>query len=205
MKPLVLLVHGYNVHDPEETVGKLRTFFETRGCETIIVNYGHVGLLLRETKRKNPKVAKQVAATVNNSKLLDASREVIVVGHSNGCAIINMACRDFGAKIDKVVYVNPALKTDLSPGCECHVWHSPSDSPVKWARRMHKIPFIRQLTPTRWGRMGSTGYRGSDVLVTNYNKEHDYIVSSKEHSDVFNWHLIAYFGPLIVNAVLSDD
>ena len=172
--PLVLLVHGYNVFNPETSVGKLRTFFEVRGCPTVIIDYGHTGL--RETRRKNPKVAGELAAIVAASKLAEPA-----------------------------VYINPALEKHLAPGpnvARCHVWHSPSDSPVKWGRRLSKIIPRKWFNARPWGEMGAVGYAGEDPRVTNFNKEKGYVLSSKEHSDVFKWELMPYFGGLIVSAAL---
>jgi len=198
MKPLVLLVHGYNVTDPEQTVGQLRTFFEVQGCPTIIVDYGHTGLLA--TRRQNPKIAKRLAYLAKASKTANPERPIVVVGHSNGCAIIHIAATSHGAELDTVVYINPALEKHLAPGPRvkrCHVWHSPSDSPVKWAKRLSKVIPKRWFDARPWGEMGAVGYVGDDGRVQNFDKENNFLLSSKEHSDVFHWRLLPYFGELI--------
>lgn len=202
--PLILLVHGYNVFDPEETVGQLRTFFETQGCPTIIVDYGHTGLI--ETRRKNPKIAKRLAYLVEASKTAQPNRPVIVVGHSNGCAIIHLATTAHNAAIDTVVYINPALGKRLAPGPQvsrCQVWHSPSDKPVKWAKRLSRIIPRRWFNARPWGEMGAVGYLGDDKRVQNFDKQNDFLLSSKEHSDVFHWRLLPYFGDLIAKTALN--
>lgn len=204
MKPIVLLIHGFNVFNPEKSVGKLRTFFEVRGCPTVMINYGHTGLI--ETRFKNPKIAKKIAAITAAIKKANPDRPIILVGHSNGCAIIHIATNDFGAIADNVVYINPALEKHLSPGNhvkKCHVWHSPSDKPVKWARRLSKIIPKKWFNARPWGEMGAVGYVGQDERMLNYNKEYSFLLSSKTHSDVFDWELMPYFGELIVEETLS--
>ena len=204
MKPIVLLIHGFNVFNPEKSIGKLRTFFETRGCPTIIVNYGHTGLM--ETRFKNPKIAKKIAVITRAIKKSDPNRRIVLVGHSNGGAIIHIATNAYGAIADEVVYINPALEKHLSPGDnvkKCQVWYSPSDKPVKWARRLSKIIPKRWFNARPWGEMGAVGYVGDDLRITNFNKEDDFLLSSKTHSDVFDWELMPYFGDLIVEKTLS--
>jgi len=204
MKPLILLVHGFNVFNPEISIGKLRTFFEVQGCPTIMVDYGHTGLI--ETRLKNPKIATRLAEIARASKALHPGREIIAVGHSNGCAILHLATNKYEARIDTVVYINPALERHLVPGRsvgKCHVWHSPSDAPVKWGRRLSKIIPTRWFNARPWGAMGATGYEGDDPRMVNFNKQDDYLLSSKSHSDVFKWGLISYFGQIIADKALE--
>lgn len=193
MKILVILVHGFNVWDwGRSTVGKLRPFYAAHRIPYIMVDYGHFGI--GETYWKNKKVAKKVAEACTNAKL--SGYKVILVGHSNGCAIIHQAAEQFKAEIDKAVYINPALDKDTEPAPSMgylDVWHSPSDKPVKWAR---KLPFHP------WGEMGSTGYTGDSAKVLNLNKEKNYSVSSKKHSDVFTVEQLPCFGPLIIGQSL---
>ena len=194
---IVILIHGYNVWDGgRATVGRLAPFFNARGIAHFAVNYGHFGLL--ETRFKNIRVAKRVALACRAA----VDQTVIVVGHSNGCAIAHLAASEFGAPIDKAVYINPALEKDM-PLPESvralDVWHSPSDAPVK---------ISKWLLPARmrpWGEMGATGYQGvEDCRIVNYNKETDYPVRSDEHSDVFDLSELPFFGPLIAeNAVVG--
>lgn len=195
-KALAILVHGFNVWDGgRATVGKLRPFFAEMGIPYIMVNYGHFGLL--ETRFKNRKVAEKVAACVSSAKT--SGRKVIVCGHSNGCAITHLAASEFGAVIDLAVYINPALKANiLFPENikRCQVWHSPSDSPVKWAK------FLPASNARPWGEMGATGYTGHDRRVQNYDKERCFPVSSKEHSDIFSPEKLGFFGSFVaVNAM----
>jgi pimeloyl-ACP methyl ester carboxylesterase len=188
VKELVILVHGFNVWDGGiSTVGKLRPFFAEERYPYIMLDYGTFDIV--KTYLKNKKVAKEVATACENAKL--SGYEVIVVGHSNGCAIIDIASKEFNAPIKKAVYINPALNKDKerSPTVgSIDVWHSPSDKPVKWAKLLPFHP---------WGEMGATGYIGEDPKIVNYNKE-DMKLSSSEHSDMFSTELLPFYGRLVV-------
>jgi len=198
MTPLVILIHGFNVWDGgRATVGKLRPFFADMGVPYVMVNYGHFGLL--DTRFKNMKIARQVATAVQNAKL--GGHQVIVAAHSNGCAIAHLAGREFGAKIDLAVYINPALDPRIVPPAgikSLHVWHSPSDAPVKWAK------WLPAANARPWGEMGATGYQGNDTRVRNFNKETDYEVTSKAHSDMFDIERIGYFGARVATQSVSS-
>lgn len=194
MKPQILLIHGYNVWDKgDTTVGELRGYYAAEGCPYHILKYGHFGLW--DTRTKNDDVARQATAFITN-----ADRPVIVVGHSNGAAIIYLAMKLYGAKPAHVVLVNPALVRNLRMPEQCpsvDIWHSPSDAPVKWAKWLPST----QMRP--WGDMGAYGPSYTDDPRLNViNKEHEFAVSSKEHSDAFRTELLSFFGPLIVNESL---
>lgn len=188
---IAILIHGFNVWDGGvATVGKLRPFFADLAVPYVMVNYGHFGII--ETRLKNRKIARRVARAVTNAR--SGNYQVIVVGHSNGCAIAHLAAEEYGAQIDRAVYINPALEEHIGPPVgirSLHVWHSPSDRPVKWAE------WLPGCNARPWGEMGATGYIGRDDRVENFNKEQDFTVSSSGHSDMFSIEQIGYFGPIV--------
>ena len=192
VKPIVHLVHGFNVSDGGKgSVGKLKDFFLAEGYFTNMVDYGWIGL--GGVSYKNPSVSKKLMMVVNDGD--------IGVGHSNGCAILHdAACR--GAKFKTLVFINPALDVDLTVplGVErIHVWHSPSDVPVRaWHKLEQTLPFIQKWLDHPWGEMGAKGYMGDDPRYINFNKETDFERSSDGHSDMFDWDKICYFGREIV-------
>ncbi len=194
MKPQVLLIHGFNVWDGgRKSIGELRGYFAAANIPYHILKYGHFGL--RDTRTKNDNVARQVTNFIKNS-----NEPVIVIGHSNGCAITHLAMDLYGAQPAHCVYINPALKRALiHHKCPSYdVWHSPSDKPVKWAKWLPNQRF------RPWGIMGAFGADAphhTDVI--NYNKETDFDVSSETHSDVFSTEKLSYFGPLIVSTALT--
>lgn len=196
LKICAILVHGFNVWDGgRATVGTLRPFFAARSVTPILIDYGHFGLI--QTKLFNDRVARRIHDTVRAASL--HYDHVLVVGHSNGCAVADAAAQRPGFRADGFVYINPALRKDrpLPSGVGfLHVWHSPSDRVVRLARR---LPFARN-----WGAMGADGYQGPiDSRVTNFNKERGFPIKSDGHSDVFSYEKRALFGPLIVDAALS--
>ena len=113
MKPLaVILVHGFNVWDGGAgSVGKLKPYFEELGANTTMFKYGFVGLLL--TRFFNEEIAEKLAVLINIKAR--TYKKVIVLGHSNGCAIAHLASYMCEGKVAKYVYINPALKKELVP------------------------------------------------------------------------------------------
>ena len=195
MKVMAILVHGYNVWDGgQATVGKLQSFLEVRGVDCIVLNYGWTGLI--GTYKHNSSIAARIGKAAHAARL--AGYTVIAFGHSNGCAILHMATTRFSAYIPFMTYVNPALGKTMHPGRNVeslHVWHSPSDAPVRWAKYLPFHP---------WGEMGATGYTGDDKRVTNFDKQYGYPVSSREHSDMFLVEGLPFFGPLCVDTRLDS-
>jgi hypothetical protein len=187
-EPFVLrtsyFVHGFNASSGANNVGRLRPYFEGAGFRVRELNYGWSGPL--RVRLCNRGIALALAALVEPG--------TIGVGHSNGCAILQRASLS-GARFEQLVFVNPALDRGAEIGPQVkriHVWHSPSDKPVRLARFMLRHP---------WGDMGAKGYRGADPRFINYDKEHGFPVSSRGHSDVFEAPALEFFGPLIVSAL----
>lgn len=193
MAGTALLVHGFNVRDNGlSTVARLEPFFNVRGWDTIVFRCGWMDLVAVYTQNK--KHAKRLTKAAINAKLLD-NRPVIALGHSNGCAVLHLATTLYGAPIDQIAYVNPALEKQLAPGAQvkrCDVWYSPSDKPVKWAKYLPKHI---------WGEMGRSGYVGDDPRMINHNKEEGVLVSSSAHSDFAQADKLAFYGPKIVNSL----
>ncbi|MEZ0155246.1 MAG: alpha/beta fold hydrolase [Candidatus Reddybacter sp.] len=201
---LAILVHGFNVWDGgRATVGKLRPFLSARDVPYIMINYGHVGLL--RTGRKNKKIAGRLAKAVRTA--LDAGQRPVVIGHSNGCAIIHLAMAEVMKGLLPVdnysvgaVYINPALGRGLMAPAAVHcldVWFSPSDKPVRWSK------WLPRSNARPWGEMGATGFVGVDKRVRNHNKEL-MSPSSKSHSDMFSAELLPFYGPLLAGNVVGE-
>ena len=194
---VAILVHGFNVWDGgKSTVGKLKEYFQAEGVRCIVINYGWFGI--GRTYVKNKRVAERVIEACNVVKMVDPMTRIILVGHSNGCAIIQKACNQYNKPVFKGVYINPALdaKTTVARSMSMlDVWYSPSDKPVRWSKWLPFHP---------WGEMGRIGYRGKHALrVCSINKEEMFEISSKTHSDVFSKKKLPFFGPLIVKSALD--
>jgi len=185
VKPIVYLVHGFNVKDDgEKTIKALTSYFERDGYDVRCFDYRWVGLGRVRLCNKNLAYAFAHLARPDS----------VAVGHSNGCAIIHHAAH-FGAPFREVIYINPALnrKAELAPQVhQAHVWHSRSD---------HTVWTASWMPWHTWGRMGAVGYKGDNKRYINYNKEEDYEISSSKHSDVFYPGKVGYFGPKIVECI----
>lgn len=163
----VYLIHGFNVRDGgAKTTDLLGPLYRKAGFRVKELDYGFTGLL--RTKMCNRPVAKVLATTLIPGSL--------IVGHSNGCALIWRMARA-GAKFDRAVLINPALdrRKTIDGAASVHVWHSPSDLATHMARL---IPF------SKWGNQGQVGYVGEDERYRNFNEDH--IVNKRVgHSGVF--------------------
>lgn len=152
-----VLIHGYNVSDPMTTVGRL----QKRLSNTYLFVYGWFGLtsVLLYNERESKRL----------KKFLEQNPTSTVYAHSNGCAIAVLAA-ELGAKIPKLVCINPALKTNyVFPDTIEHVCvvHTKHDRPTKVARFLDKIPFVQLLVPNAWGAMGSDG--AEDARAKNFD------------------------------------
>jgi len=184
--PHVIFIHGFNVSDNgASTVGHLVPHFAALGCSTEILSYGHFNIF--EPRLKNRKIAEELTV-----KVRAASRPVIVVAHSNGCAITHM-CE---APIDKAVFISAALNSDAEfpPNIGAvDVWHSRKD----WVLRLAKL-----LPLHKWGDMGRVGATRYDRRVKNFDRSQNFDHPSAWHSDVFKAPLVDYFGPIIAKEAL---
>lgn len=179
------LIHGFNVSDNGAgTIDKFAPLLKQRGYIVKNVDYGYN--FLARVKLCNKNYARFLSEI--------AEPESLIIGHSNGCAIALLASQ-MGAPFSQMVFINPALNRNVKIGPEVHdvhVWHSPGDIAVKAA----------SLIPSSiWGDMGAHGYTGDDYRVKNYNKQDNYMISSKSHSDMFEPAKFEFFAPLILNEV----
>lgn len=157
---MITLIHGFNVHEPDETIGKLKKYIPS----AIMYNYGWRLLSVLWYNKRDAKILRN---NLNNA--LDVDNERIVYGHSNGCAIAVEAARQ-GAIIDTLVCINPALKCDtIFPSTIKHVIviHTMYDTPTKIAKFFDDLPLIGLFIPNAWGAMGAHGYTGTDRRVRN--------------------------------------
>ena len=172
----------------------------------MIVYYTYTGVM--GSRWKNLKIAKRIAEVTKSIKKENGTK-ILAVGHSNGCAILHLATKEYSAHIDYLVYLNPALKRTFAPGVKvrhCDVYHSPSDIPVrasKWLSKLTKLVSNKWFKARPWGEMGASGYEGPDKRMCNLNKQKDFLVYSETHSDVFYYDKIAYYGPKIVSRILD--
>jgi len=192
MKTHVITVHGFNVFDAgKNTVAKILPYFHQKDISIEVFDYGYFNIF--NPRWRNQKIADKLSERIRD--LNSIGYKVIIVAHSNGCTITH---KTKDCVIDCAIYINPALdRWRAFPKSikQAHVWYSSSDI-LLWISKF--LPFHS------WGAMGCFGYRGRfDSRITNFDKQNDYEVSSKSHSDVFKDEKIKFFGPLITEKALS--
>jgi hypothetical protein len=173
------LVHGFNVTDGgAATTDKLRPHLEARGFRVVEhdTTWGHSLIRnLLSVRFGNAKRAEVLAQSIKAGDLL--------VGHSNGCLLISMACWLLAQLEDtvgvRVVMFNPALDVDapLSPVISSAlVFHTKSDRTV-WSAKL--------LRGHRWGEAGRVGYRGVS-LPRVHNCSYEVLgMTDLQHSGIF--------------------
>lgn len=197
---LVILVHGFNVSDGgKKTVGKLKYYFERHSGVTVrVLDYGYFGLL--STRLFNEEVSENLSKMIMEHFIM--YDRIIVVGHSNGCAIAHMASEKLpeSVYVDRYVYINPALKAELAPAGSVlawDVWFNRKDHVVK----LSKLLFWR-ASERPWGKMGAIGYQGSDPRVRQFDTGEGRVLALG-HSTIFKEDKIRHFGPFIAQVALA--
>lgn len=153
-----ILVHGFNVTDPNKSVGKLVKFLP--GAE--MFNYGWFGIF--SVMFRNRREAKKLKRKYGNGHTVWA--------HSNGCAISVEAARQ-GMEIDTLVCINPALKVDTDfPDTikNVIVIHTEHDSPTKAAKFFDTLPILAIFAPNAWGAMGAYGAKDKRAINMDMTK-----------------------------------
>lgn len=206
-KVVAILVHGFNVTNAQNTVGKFRRYFEDFDCIVEEMNYGYWPFTW-QIVRRNPKEAQRLAERVQ--RWHDKGYRVVVVNHSNGAAITYLAA---GAPIWRVLSMHPALDRDSHPCATADqviVVHNRGDLSVVAGSWLSAL--VRKLTPKRyearpWGQMGQDGYKGAASNVRNIDTGDAgrFRPTAWGHSDEFSDDKQAYFLPLFAALILGKD
>ncbi len=189
MSAVVHLIHGFNVWKPERTVGKLAPYFLSAGLPTNMVNYLWTGLYL--ARKRNSRVAARLCKVVRPDD--------IVVGHSNGCAIIKLAL-DLGMVCQRAILIHPALPVSVTfpeRVARIDVWHDASDVPVKWAAILSSLIPDSWFAARPWGAAGAYGINTRDARIHNHN-ESACGFPDLGHSGLFRWDVLPLLGPKVV-------
>lgn len=152
-----IFIHGILVSEPENSVGKLKKYTKSG----LLFNYGKIGVL--GALFKNRSIARDLADSI------EGMSGVTIYAHSNGCAIAVLAAREYGAQIENLICIAPALNRDLVfPGSikNILVLSSKKDMATKFARIFDSLPIIGWFIPDLWGSMGTDNYIGTDSRVT---------------------------------------
>jgi hypothetical protein len=169
-QPKALLVHGFNVDDGgKRTIRQIEPMLVGLGYKTKHFCYGKLSLL--GVRMFNDNAAAALAEYLFEEEIS------VVLGHSNGCAMIQTAAWMLHERCPPVraVYISPALdrKSELSPCIQrCDVLSTVHDKAVKWAAI---IPFHQ------WGNMGAYGPKTSDPRY-----HHHAMPEITGHSDWFS-------------------
>jgi hypothetical protein len=175
----IYLIHGFNVDDEGRgTVGWMKPILEEAGHKVVMIKYGWLWRV--RVRLCNSRLAKVISSM--------AEPRSIAIGHSNGCDLIHRACME-GAPFKSVILFNPALDNDTKfpeQLSNISVFYSANDKATSLAKW---IPF------SKWGNMGTVGYRGEDPRVVNFNEE-DITRKKMRHSDFSKYPNL--FGQIVI-------
>jgi hypothetical protein len=179
---VIHLIHGIHTQGASPVQG-LIPFLERAGWEVKYPDYGYI--LGVETRIVNPIIEGALTPYVGP--------EDVLIGHSNGCAIIYSMLMK-GLKVAGAVFINAALEQNivLPPGCPfIHVYSNAGDEVTEAA----KIGAALGIDDPVWGEMGHGGYNGTDPKIPNFFCDRvPYAPKVQGHSDFFTPIKLAYWG-----------
>lgn len=203
-KTLAILVHGINTKDPNDSVvGKLDNFFQAYGVDTHILSYGWTEVF--GPAFENPRVASELSAVLHNLQEAKLYEEVWLVGHSNGCAIINLCAINFGIPdiVTKAAFIAPALDADRIPvpsiNGTCYVYWNQHDTIGKLAELASKLSPSQVYADRPWGDMACKGYSGKAGYVKQYN------LNDPDWPHTVVGRKPSLYGPMIVRDMLGIE
>jgi len=196
-KPVVIIaVHGILARDlGRKSVGNLRPYAESRGYKFVLHSYGFKGVL--GARLFNGFAAKSLALKCNQWK--QWGYRVVLLGHSNGVAVMDRATKRHGACAEGSVCINGAIDSDREFADHLRwvdVWYTSDD---KWTKLAGLIPF------TKWGNQGAKGYVGEDEKVSTINASSSRFLSpASGHSGILMKPSVDIFGPKIMTRIRSN-
>ena len=155
---MIILIHGIFTEDSSKTIGTIKKHDE----DAESFDYGYVsvvGALL-----KNNSIAKDLAKKIKNT-----NGPVTIYAHSNGNAVSVIAADKYGAQIENLICIAPALNRNLTfpPSIKnILVLSTRKDKATKSARFFDSVPIVGWLVPDIWGSMGTDNYIGTDPRIT---------------------------------------
>jgi hypothetical protein len=180
----VHLVHGIHTQGASPVQG-LIPYLTAAGFETRYPDYGWIAGL--ETKIANPIICGSLRPYI--------ATDDIVVGHSNGCAILYDMLQS-GLKVSGAVFINAALEQSIQPLAPwTDVYYNPGDDITEAAELGAKLG----LTDRTWGAMGHGGYVGNAPSIVSYNCG---LTSGMPvvwgHSDFFTPANLVFWAPFLI-------
>lgn len=193
----LVLIHGFNIGDGgESTTGKLRPWAERYGFNDIHeFKYGKFDLW--KVRWNSKKKAKELADIIGD-------KPTLVIAHSHGNVIADMAATEFHAPIVYHIGINAALSVnaDFAPQVRrMDNWHTPGDR-VLTAGKYYKwvTSPLAYLTKGKnyWGEAGKKGINitaENQDQVTNFNMQEPPSVKLPpidDHSEFFQTRVLGH-------------
>ena len=126
----------------------------------------------------------------------------ILIGHSNGCAVIYDLLNS-GVACAGAIFINAALEQTIIRQMGCpwiDVYFNEGDEITEAA----KIGAQLGLTDPVWGEMGHAGYSGTDPKITNINcGSTQGLPFVSGHSDFFVPSKLAWWGPFLAKRLAA--
>jgi hypothetical protein len=191
------LLHGIHTGFANPTVPGLVPYLEKSGIQVIHPDYGFI--LAAETRRINPMVEGLLTPYVETGDIL--------IGHSNGCAIIYdmlFALTEKKVIPSGVVFINGALerKITIPDGIDwLDVYFNAGDTITEVA----DIASFFGTAPRTWGEMGHAGYNGTDVRAANIDCGNTLgMIKVDGHSDLFTPQKLPPWGDFIEARIVDN-
>ena len=206
---VVILIHGYNVSDPRNTVGKFRREVEKFGHTAELYSYGYWPFPWQITKR-NPKFAREIAGRIRYWK--GKGYRVYLIAHSNGNTIARICEKVHKQYADRILAIHPALRKtmEISEFAEkVYVVHNKGDKAVVAGKVLGWFTKVLSMDSWRfrpWGDMGQDGYNGGRVnhfnIDTGSNKLPP-MLRCHGHSEEFHENVAHYWLPYLTDKLLG--
>ena len=198
--PTIHILHGIHRSDPLHGPGNWAKYFTDAGFPVRIWDYGHVYALTARFL-VNPYVVDRVVSEIKYGDIL--------VGHSNGCAIIADVADKTAIMIGGVMLLNPALNVERRIPCDVpwvHVYCNKGDMAVTAGKRW------RQFNPVSWfirhpyGEQGKYGPNFTDQRYQVFHGETppNGLTVVDGHSHINDPKTLETWGPFGVQKVLDS-
>jgi len=195
--PTVHILHGIHRDNPETGPGNWAKYFNDAGFNVKVWDYGKVYAL---TARffVNPDVVERLLKVVKPGDIL--------LGHSNGCAIIADAVDSFVFPAG-VVLLNPALNVDRFIDAPfVHVYCNKDDIAVaagKWYRRLNPVSWFFRHPYGEQGRYGPSFIDSSYQVFKGEKPPQDDMPPVSGHSHINDPEILKSWGAFGVRQVLN--
>jgi hypothetical protein len=190
---MIHMIHGIHTGFNDVTVPGLVPYLERTGEYVVHPNYGYI--LAMETKRINPIVVGLLLPYIEPGDIL--------IGHSNGCAIVHDLLVA-GAKASGIVFINGALDRDVTLPFWvkwADVYFNDGDTITEVAELADRLGLVARC----WGEMGHAGYSGQDVRFKNIDcGKTSGMPRVNGHSDLFTSVNLPAWGDFISKRILIN-